>query len=50
MYMWMNWITTPDVQAQVAQWFGEAPANLKACAVIATTDPNFCTTYHVGDA
>jgi putative spermidine/putrescine transport system substrate-binding protein len=49
MYKWMNWITTPDVQSQVAQWFGEAPANLKACAVIATTDPNFCTTYHVDD-
>jgi putative spermidine/putrescine transport system substrate-binding protein len=50
MYLWMNWITTPDVQAQVAQWFGEAPANLKACDVIAKTDPTFCATYHVGDA
>jgi putative spermidine/putrescine transport system substrate-binding protein len=46
----MNWITTPAVQAQVAQWFGEAPANLKACDIIAKSDPNFCTTYHVGDA
>ena len=50
MYKWMNWITSPDVQAQVAQWFGEAPANLKACSVIATADPNFCSTYHVDDA
>jgi putative spermidine/putrescine transport system substrate-binding protein len=49
MYMWMNWVTTPNVQAQVAQWFGEAPANLKACAVIAASDPNFCQTYHVAD-
>jgi putative spermidine/putrescine transport system substrate-binding protein len=49
MYMWMNWITSPDVQSQVAQWFGEAPANLKACAVIAKADPNFCATYHVDD-
>ena len=31
-YKWMNWITKPDVQAQVAEWFGEAPANVKACA------------------
>ena len=31
MLKWMNWIQTPDVQAQVAEWFGEAPANLKAC-------------------
>ena len=50
MYLWMNWITTPNVQSQVAQWFGEAPANLKACDIIAKTDANFCTTYHVGDA
>ena len=27
--MWMNWITNPDVQAQVAEWFGEAPANIE---------------------
>ncbi len=38
MYLWMNWITTPNVQSQVAQWFGEAPANLKACDIIAKTD------------
>jgi putative spermidine/putrescine transport system substrate-binding protein len=50
MYMWMNWITQPDVQSQVAQYFGEAPANLKACDVIAKTDANFCTTFHVSDA
>ena len=32
-YMWINWITKPDIQAQVAEYFGEAPANLKACAL-----------------
>ena len=47
-YEWMNWITTPKVQAQVAEYFGEAPANGKACAY--TTDKNFCDTYHVTDA
>jgi putative spermidine/putrescine transport system substrate-binding protein len=46
-YEWLNWITKPDVQAQVAEWFGEAPANLKACAD--TTDPDHCTTYHAND-
>ncbi|WP_207401012.1 extracellular solute-binding protein, partial [Actinomadura roseirufa] len=46
MYRWMNWITMPKVQAQVAQWFGEAPANPKACAFAAK---GFCATYHVGD-
>ena len=38
MYMWMNYVTTPEVQAQVAEWFGEAPANPKACTL--TTDPS----------
>ena len=48
MYMWMNYITSPSVQAQVAEWFGEAPANPKACADI-TDDKTFCQQYHVTD-
>jgi putative spermidine/putrescine transport system substrate-binding protein len=47
-YKWINWITKPDVQAQVAVYFGEAPANLKACTLI--TDKGFCSQYHAGDA
>lgn len=47
MYRWMNWITTPKVQAQVGQWFGQAPANPKACRY---TAPGFCRDFHVGDA
>ena len=27
----MDWIVSPSVNAQVAQWFGEAPAQSKAC-------------------
>jgi putative spermidine/putrescine transport system substrate-binding protein len=46
-YLWLNWIVSPQVQAQVAQWFGEAPANLKACQY---TAKGFCDTYHVDDA
>jgi putative spermidine/putrescine transport system substrate-binding protein len=46
-YMWMNWITKPDVQAQVAEWFGEAPANTKACAL--TVDKGHCDTFHATD-
>ncbi len=26
MYMWMNWIIEPKVNAEVAEFFGEAPA------------------------
>jgi putative spermidine/putrescine transport system substrate-binding protein len=47
-YMWINWITKADVQAEESEWYGEAPANLKACAL--TADKNHCTTYHAGDA
>jgi putative spermidine/putrescine transport system substrate-binding protein len=47
MYRWMNWITMPKVQAQVAQWFGQAAANPKACRY---TAKGFCATYKVGDA
>ena len=48
MYMWMNWITSPKVNAEVAEWFGEAPAQTLSCEQ--TSDPNFCATYHATDA
>jgi putative spermidine/putrescine transport system substrate-binding protein len=47
MYQWMNYITSASVNAQVAQWFGEAPAQSLACAQ--TTDKNFCAGYHADD-
>lgn len=46
-YKFLNHIVSPEVNAQVAEWFGEAPANSKACAL--TSDPNFCTDYHAND-
>lgn len=46
-YMFLDHIVSPDVQAQVAEYFGEAPANTKACDK--TTDKTFCTTYHATD-
>jgi putative spermidine/putrescine transport system substrate-binding protein len=48
MYKWMNWITSPTVNAQVAEYFGEAPAQTLACQH--TSDPHFCDTYHALDA
>lgn len=47
MYLWMNYIIDPKVNAQVAEYFGEAPAQSKACDE--TSDPNFCTEYHADD-
>ncbi|MFN8151312.1 MAG: ABC transporter substrate-binding protein [Solirubrobacterales bacterium] len=43
MYEWMDWIISPEVNAQVAEWFGEAPANSKSCDF--TSDPNHCEIY-----
>jgi putative spermidine/putrescine transport system substrate-binding protein len=44
MYEWMNWIIEPKVNAEVAEYFGEAPAQEKACEH--TANPNFCSEYH----
>jgi putative spermidine/putrescine transport system substrate-binding protein len=46
-YKWMNYIISPKVNAQVAEYFGEAPANSKACAEM--TDKTLCDTYHAND-
>jgi putative spermidine/putrescine transport system substrate-binding protein len=48
MYQWMNYIVSPSVNAQVAEYFGEAPAQTLACKQ--TSDKSFCTTYHALDA
>ncbi len=47
MYMWMDHIISPDANAQVAEWFGEAPSNALSCDL--TADPEHCTTYHAAD-
>jgi putative spermidine/putrescine transport system substrate-binding protein len=44
MYEWMNWIIEPKVNAEVAEFFGEAPAQELACEE--TKNPNFCNEYH----
>ncbi len=54
MKKWMAWMLTPEVQAQVAENFGEAPANPKACKYLdAGYGPykvaDFCTAYQVND-
>lgn len=46
-YAWLDHITSPEANAQVAEYFGEAPANLKACKL--TADKNHCDTFHAGD-
>ena len=47
MYMWMDRIISPKANAAVAEWFGEAPSNAKACAE--TADEDHCDTFHADD-
>src|SRR5204863_145962 len=59
MYKWMNFIVSPDANAEVAQYFGEAPAQSKSCDSATLTaaakadglpaDPKFCDEYHAAD-
>ncbi|WP_221323169.1 ABC transporter substrate-binding protein [Actinoplanes sp. L3-i22] len=46
-YLWMNYIVSPKANAQVAEWFGEAPSNKLACEQ--TADKNHCKTFHADD-
>ncbi|HWH55048.1 MAG TPA: ABC transporter substrate-binding protein [Gaiellaceae bacterium] len=45
-YKWMAWVSTPKVQAQQAIYFGETPANKKACAVMDQLSKGSCAQYH----
>ena len=47
MYLWMNHMISPEAQAAVAEVFGEAPVNLKACEL--TKNQNHCDEYHADD-
>jgi putative spermidine/putrescine transport system substrate-binding protein len=54
MLKWMGWMLTPQVQAQVAESFGESPANTAACPILDTgVGPyklaEFCKAYGVLD-
>jgi putative spermidine/putrescine transport system substrate-binding protein len=52
MYMWMDHIISPEANAKVAAWFGEAPAQSESCAEFKNLDPayfgapNHCKLYN----
>jgi putative spermidine/putrescine transport system substrate-binding protein len=46
-YLWLDYIASPTANAAVAEYFGESPANPKACNL--TKDKAHCETYHSGD-
>jgi putative spermidine/putrescine transport system substrate-binding protein len=45
-YKWVNWVSTPKVQAQQAISFGETPANTKACPEMEKIQKGSCSQYH----
>ena len=55
MYMWMDHIISPEANAAVAAWFGEAPANEKACDEVKNLPAAYgayritATIYHADD-
>lgn len=54
MLMWMDWMTQPGTQQQVAEYFGEAPANLAACPLLDSNPgpwgyKGFCDFNHASD-
>jgi len=48
MYKWMQWVSTPKVQAEQAIYFGETPANTKACAIMNKLSAGSAQQYHCG--
>ena len=48
MYKWMQWVSTPKVQAEQAIYFGETPANTKACAIMNKLSKGSAQQYHCG--
>jgi putative spermidine/putrescine transport system substrate-binding protein len=47
MYKWMDYIVSPQANAEVAEWFGEAPSNPKACDLTAVKE--HCVIFHAND-
>ena len=45
-YKWVNWVSSPKVQAEQAISFGETPANTKACAYMEKVKAGSCAQYH----
>jgi len=44
-YAWLDWISSPEVNAQATAYFGEAPSSQEACNY-----RDDCEAYHAGDA
>jgi putative spermidine/putrescine transport system substrate-binding protein len=45
-YKWVNWVSSPKVQAEQAISYGETPVNRKACPLMETIQKGSCEVYH----
>jgi putative spermidine/putrescine transport system substrate-binding protein len=48
-YKWVDYVTSPRVQAQQALFFGETPVNTKACAEMEALQSGSCALYHAAE-
>jgi putative spermidine/putrescine transport system substrate-binding protein len=46
-YKWLQWISTPKVQAEQSLSYQETPANAKACPYMNRMQKGSCTKYHL---
>ena len=49
MYQWMNYIISPDANAAVTVYFGEAPVSEGACVAAEKLQAGFCDSFHARD-
>jgi putative spermidine/putrescine transport system substrate-binding protein len=45
-YNWVNWVSSPKVQAEQAISYGETPVNTKACPFMEKIEKGSCALYH----
>ena len=48
-YKWMQYVTTPKVEAQQALVFGETPVNPLACPYMDKIQKGSCAAYHLNE-
>ncbi len=46
-YAYIDYLTSPEINAKIAEWFGEAPGNSKSCALTVAKD--HCAIFHADD-
>ena len=46
-YMWMRYVTQPQIEAKQALVFGETPVNPKACSYMNAAQKGSCSAYHL---